>query len=829
MQFCKYPLNGPWLMRREGDRKWEDAIVPGSVYGDLLRLGKIEDPFFGENEAAALSCSNQDYEYEKTFSPGKIFSGCDRIFLCCGGLDTLCQIYLNGKKVAETCNMHRRYEIDVTGILKEKENTLRMLFRSPLRYAERMGRKKPLVNGARVCPEGVSYLRKAHYMFGWDWGPALPDMGIWRGISLCGYRTARIADWSVRQTHGKNGVRLSLSIGIIKYSRCRVTVSAALTSPDGKFLRVKKETAASSASLTMDITEPRYWWPNGMGDHPLYLLKIAVEKDGTALDSREARIGLRTVRLVQKKDRWGKSFCLSVNGKELFAMGADYIPEDNILSRCSRDRTEKLIKSCARSHFNLLRVWGGGVYPEDYFYDLCDEHGILIWQDFMFACGVYDFSPSFRENVGAEIVDNLRRIRHHACLALLCGNNEQEWEWLSDGRFLRADPERKADYIRQFETFMPELARRYAPDIPYWCSSPSSGGSFRDPNGESAGDMHDWEVWHGLKPYSAYRDIKPRFLSEFGIGSFPCLKTVQSFANPEECNPFSPVMEAHQKDPSGNAKILYYISQSFRYPRDFDSLLYVSQLAQAEGIRCGVEHLRRLRGRCMGTVYWQLNDCWPAPSWSSIDYFGRWKVLQYEARRFYAPVLVSALEKGTKVALSVTNDTGNSVSGILSWELRTQEGEKKTAGSLKITVPAFASRQCSEADFEKYLPTEKDRRSSYLRYGLASGGKPAGGGTVLFVPPKYFSFTNPHLRVSAVEEKDRFLVKISAQAFARFVELDLKDADAVFSDNYFDLSAGEEREISVRKEDLSAPLTFEQFREKLKVRSLYDTLSTTTD
>lgn len=824
MRLCKqYQLNGHWLMRRKGEAKWQDAVVPGSVYSDLLRLGKMEDPFFRENEAAALHLCDYDYEYLKTFSLEPDFLECDRAFLRCDGLDTLCRIYLNGKKIAETCNMHRRYSFDVTKNLLPGRNSLRILFLSPVRYVEKMQKKNPLVNGTLVNPGGVSYLRKAHYMFGWDWGPALPDMGIWRSVALCGFKMARIKNWAVRQEHREGSVHLTVLAELEKYTKHRLTVLVSVTTPDGKTIHAEKDAAATVFSLQVEIRQPQLWWPNGMGEHPLYRLDIAVKWDGDVLDARTAKIGLRTICLKQRKDRWGRSFCFSVNGTDLFAMGANYIPEDNILSRCSRTRTERLIRDCARAHFNLLRVWGGGVYPEDYFYDLCDENGLLVWQDFMFACGVYNFSPAFQRNVGEEVVGVLRRIRHHACLALLCGNNEQELQWMIDDRFRRAAPKLKADYIRQFETFMPELAHRNAPGVPYWYASPSSGGSFSQPNSESAGDMHDWEVWHGRKPFAEYRNVFPRFLSEFGMESFPCLKTVRSFTKPSDRNPFSPVMEAHQKDKSGNEKILSYLSQYCRYPKDFDSLLYVSQIVQAEGIRCGVEHLRRLRGRCMGTVYWQLNDCWPAASWSSIDYFGRWKALHYAARRFFAPVLASARERGSSVALSVTNDTGKMFSGVLSWRLRTREGRTLAQDSLVVEIPAFTSRPCAKANFERYLRGREALRSTYLQYDLMADGWNVGGGTVLFVPPKHFDFTDPKLGCSVLEREDSFLVVVSAEAFAKFIELDLKNADAIFSDNYFDLSAGETRRVTVRKEDLSVPLTGPQFKSLLRVRSLYDT------
>jgi beta-mannosidase len=821
----KYDLNGHWLMRQAGTEKWNDAVVPGSVYSDLLRLNKMENPFYRENEKAAAALSADDYEYERTFELSDEFLKYNRIFLHCDGLDTLCRISLNGCEIANTCNMHRTYEFEVKKYLKSDKNTIHIVFQSPTRYVEKKQKDYPLFNGSLIDKGGVSYLRKAHYMFGWDWGPVLPDMGIWRSIYLCGANTARIQTYLVHQQHEEGFVGVTADILLDRYADRSLQVSLKMTSPEGRVFSSEVETDTQKASLKLEIGDPQIWWPNGMGKHPLYKAEIELKMDGNVLDKRCFRIGLRTIRLKQEKDEWGKSFCLTVNGVEMFAMGANYIPEDNILSRRSREKTVKLIKSCVCANFNMLRVWGGGFFPEDYFYDLCDENGIVVWQDMMFACGIYDFSPEFKSNIGNEMEDALRRIRHHACLGLICGNNEQEWEWVTDEKFIAAKPELKADYIKQFETFMPEIARKCAPDIPYWLASPSSGGSFDKPNSESSGDMHYWEVWHGGKPLCDYLNISPRFVSEFGLQSFPCLKTIKSYTLPSDRNPFSAVMESHQKDNNGTQKMLNYIFQSCKYPKDFNSLLYVSQIVQAEGIRCGVEHFRRLREKCKGAIYWQLNDCWPVASWSSIDYFGRWKALHYAAKRFFAPVLISAYKSGDKVSFYIVNDTTEKFKGNLSWRLMEQDGSELLSNRLTVEAPALTSRKCDECDFSNCLQVEDKKRSAYLKYTLTDGnGNLVGTAALTFVLPKYFDLRDPGLSFSVVERGDRFEVTVAASSFARFVELDFEDADAVFSDNYFDLAAGEKRKIAVEKKNMSVDMTCLQFKNKLMLRSLYDTV-----
>ncbi len=387
------------------------------------------------------------------------------------------------------------------------------------------------------------------------------------------------------------------------------------------------------AVLTSSIHNPKLWWPNGYGDQPLYKVQVELlDEDGTVLETITKRIGLRTLTISQEKDLWGKEFAFCVNGVKIFAMGGNYIPEDCIYSRITPEVQKYLLESCKRANFNCVRVWGGGYYPSDHFYDLCDEMGLIVWQDLMFACNVYDLTEEFEDNITKEITENVKRLRHHASLGLWCGNNEMESAWdhwpevQSESKYLRAD------YIKMFEYVIPKAVRAADSETFFWQSSPSSGGCFDDPDDENRGDCHYWDVWHGQKPFTDYQKHYFRFCSEFGFQSFPCLKTVESFTEEKDRNIFSRVMENHQKNPAANGKILYYLSENFRYPENFRKLLYVSQILQGMAMKYGVDHWRRHRGRCMGTLYWQINDNWPVASWASIDYFGRWKALHYMAK-----------------------------------------------------------------------------------------------------------------------------------------------------------------------------------------------------
>ncbi|MBR3333891.1 MAG: glycoside hydrolase family 2 protein, partial [Clostridia bacterium] len=537
--------------------------------------------------------------------------------------------------------------------------------------------------------------------------------------------------------------------------------------------------------------------PAGYGGQPLYTVEVTLSGEGGVLDTWKKRIGLRTMTVRREKDEWGESFCHCVNGQDIFAMGADYIPEDNLLPRVNPERTRRLLEDARAANMNTVRVWGGGYYPDDSFYDICDELGLLVWQDFMFACASYDLTEAFEENICAEFRDNIRRLRHHASLALWCGNNEIEsfvplGIWAKEKRLI-------ADYIKLYEYILPKIVKEEDPGAFYWPSSPSSGGSFDEPWDENRGDCHYWDVWHGLKPFTDYRNHFFRYASEFGFQSFPCMATIESFTRPEDRNVFSYIMEKHQRNASANGKIAEYLSQIYLYPSSFDAFVYASQLLQAQAMQYGVEHWRRHRGRCMGTLVWQLNDCWPVTSWASIDYFGRWKALHYYEKRFFAPVLISCEEEGTlnrnsvnaepaplkkSARLNVSNETATEFRGLASWSLRAPDASVLQEGAFPVTVSPYSAAWTEELDF-----SGEDTYGCYFAYSLEDEkGVRAGGGTVLFCAPKHFRFADPKLE--ARREGDEII--ITAQAYARSVEIRC-NPDAVLEDNFFDMNAGTRR------------------------------------
>ena len=805
-----------WKVRSCQTGQCFETKVPGTVYGTWLEHGATEDPYWRDCEDDALAMMEGEYEYETTLPFCEELMSCRAIRLKFEGIDTLADIYFNGNHLGVADNMHRVWEYPVKSLAAESGgvNTIRVRFHSPLSFIKEAYEKSPY-DGSPEAMQGFPLLRKSHCSFGWDWGPRLPDAGLFRPVSLVGVEQAEIRDVWIRQIHREGTVSLSCDIAVESVCDTVCTCELKVTGPKGdtSVSQLQRKNDGFFGGIVID--NPELWWPNGYGSQPLYRVEAVLKANGEIQDIQSRMVGLRTMKVNTGADEYGSRFAHEVNGVEIFAMGADYIPEDCIRGRVNRERTRTLLEHCRDCNFNVIRVWGGGYYPDDFFYDLCDELGLIVWQDFMFACAVYPLTPEFEANVTAEIRDNVRRIRHHACLGLWCGNNEMEM-FLANNQWVRK-PLQKTEYLIMNERIIPELLRQYDPDTFYWPSSPSSGGDFDSPNDPDRGDVHYWEVWHGGLPFTDYRNYYFRYLSEFGFQSFPAVKTIEQFTAPEDRNIFSYVMEKHQKNAGANGKILQYMSQMYLYPESLELLVYVSQLLQAEAIRYGVEHFRRNRGRCMGCVYWQLNDCWPVASWSSIDYYGRWKALHYFAKRFFAPVLLSCEEEGAlsssmnvneenrrirKAArFCVTNETRERITGVIRWSLRDASSRIHQQGQYCVEAEPLSVCSFPQMEF-----TEADMRRWYLSYELWIGDRRVSHGSSLFVPPKHFEFEDPQLEVWQEGE----MVCIRSSAFAKGVELGNKDGDLLLSDNYFDMDAGVER-VRVMQGSM----------EGLSVRSIY--------
>ena len=810
-------LNKNWKMSKHGSSETYSCEVPCSVYKTLLEHDKIPDPYYRENEYISTQICDDDYDFVNEFSLTSEQLASKHIYLHFDGIDTLSDIYLNGEPVGSTDNMHRIWEFDVKALLKSGDNLLEVKLKSPNKYIAKKQAERPLW-GVDTTMAGYTHLRKAHCMFGWDWGPKLPDMGIWRSVSLISFNEGRILDIHYTQAHSDDSVTLTAEVNAENYGCDRAVLE--VYSPEGELIAEK--TAALSQDghclIQAEIAQPQLWWANGYGEQPLYTCKVRLESKGTAVDENTQRIGLRTLTVSQDADEWGEEFCFKLNGRKIFAMGANYIPEDQIVSRCTKNRTYTLLEQCKKANYNFIRVWGGGYYPDDHFYDYCDENGLIVWQDFMFACSAYLLTDEFKATVEAEIRDNIIRLRNHPSLGLWCGNNEIESAW--EGWGLPDDPQSKADYLTQFEQMIPDIVSKYSPEIFYWPSSPSSGGGFDNSSSNHAGDMHYWDVWHNFKPIEAFRQYYYRFCSEYGFESLPSIKTIKAFADESkgDLDLMSPVMEAHQKCVEGNEKVMFYLAQMVRYPYTFEQLIYCSQLVQADCIRSNVEHMRRARGRCMGSAYWQVNDSNPVISWSSIDYFNRWKGLHYYAKRFYAPVLLSVEDKDAEHPIfNVSNETLSDFSGKIVWNLRNNKSEILDSSTTDVTVAPLTARDIMQIDISKHISTREDKRSVYLEYKLESGGVTVSSNSTLFVRPKEFTFLPPQISCVVTELADSFNLTFTASNYTKSVCLDFTDADAIFSDNWFDIHGSEPITIQLKKQDISRPLTKSDIENQLRI------------
>ncbi len=820
-------LAGAWEFHQAGAEEWLPASVPGGVHTDLLSLGRIPDPFVADNEKHVQWVAESDWVYRRHFRCSAEILNQEKVLLVCDGLDTLAVVVLNGHEIAHTDNMFRRYEWEVQSFLDAQgSNVLTITFLSPVKFAADQQSLRPLPGVSQAIPGGP-HLRKAPCQFGWDWGPQLPPIGVWKDIRLEGYSEARFADVHLRQEHTNDQVAVGAQVAIQRWGAAPLSVDIIITSPDGRTLEKSAViTGQDEATAKVSIPNPELWWPNGYGGQPLYqvevLLKDTEPSSAEILDRRKFQVGLRRIELRQTEDPWGRSFYFAVNGIPILSKGANWIPADSFPTRISDEYLEGLIRSAVQTHQNMLRVWGGGFYEEARFYDLCDRYGILVWQEFIFSCSVYPLDiPDFVENVHQEVVDNVRRLRHRASLALWCGNNEMEWGWV-DWKWDRPDSQDlKAAYDQFFHQTLPAWCDVEDPDHPYWPSSPSSNTPFADPNGQRQGDSHYWDVWHGRKPFTAYRDQYPRFMSEFGFQALPPLATIRAYADPADWNMTSYIMEQHQKNASGNSLMVGQMLDTFRLPKDFESLVYLSMVLQAEGIRYGVEHWRRHPDRVAGILYWQLNDCWPVASWSSLDYFGRWKALHYAARRFFAPLMLSIEDKPPEQVVYVSNDFLEPFEGTVSWSLETLAGEALASGQEPVRVAPQSAVQVCGLDFAGRL-TDDNLRNLVFVAELWQGDRFMNRQTATFAPIKHLSLDDPNIGVNLSHDGNQLIVDLTSKSLALMVELTLPGTDAFFSDNYFNLPAGRTMRVSCA---IPKGSKFDLAEAGIVVRSVYDSFA----
>ncbi len=831
------PLDGSWQLREIGTDDWLAAQVPGGVHTDLMAAGRIADPFVGDEELRVQWVAERDWEYRRDFALDAALAESERVELVFDGLDTLAEIRLNGELLGSADNMFIVWRWDVTRHLRPGRNELAVVFRSAVRRGAELDSVRHLDTVEGQLP-GAPYLRKAPCHFGWDWGPKLPNVGFWQGVRLVGWSGARLGE--VRMSQSLQGSRARIAAEVrVERAVARPTGSAgalevvmSVERPDGRtqIARSVAPDAAAAASVSVDIDDPELWWPNGLGSQPLYRVEVRLVTADRMLDSRPFGIGLRTLELRRRPDDFGESFTFVVNGVPVFAKGSNWIPADSFPARVTPAQLEGLLGAAAAANHNMIRVWGGGYYETETFYDLCDRFGILVWQDFMFACSVYPLTDAaFLASLEAEVGEQVRRLRHRACLALWCGNNEMERGWTDWGWDRPEMADQKAAYLRFFGETLPAWIAAADAATPYWPSSPSSGRPLQEPIGGNRGDEHEWIVWHELAPFAAYGHESYRFVSEFGFESLPAMATVAAFApDPADWNLGSPMLDHHQRCPTGNARILYYMAQQFRLPKDFASMVYLSQVLHAEAMRVGVEHWRRQRDRCGGALYWQLDDCWPVSSWASIDYFGRWKALQYATRRFYAPLLLSTEVAPATVSVSITNDLPEAWKGAVRWTLERLDGVAVGSGQVAVEAEGLSTTAVCSVD----LPAPVEERQSLILVAELGDGPSSRLVVTTFEPDKRLRLRRPNLETSVYSTTDsesalppvgaarQAFVRLRSDCLARWVELSFEGADVVLSDNYFDLPAHRPVDVSF---ELPPGWSLKRAAEAIRVRSVVDT------
>jgi beta-mannosidase len=814
-----------WRLRDSSGSAWLPATVPGCVHTDLLRAKAIPDPLRGTNEAGLQWIDERDWEYSAEFKIDSEMLEEEVVDLVADGLDTVATVLLNGKEVARTENMFIGYRWNVKRLLRRGRNTIRIRFDSATRYI-RTHRKSHTPREINDPVGRCTVIRKEQCQFGWDWGPRYVTAGIWRDIRLEGWSGNRFAGVSVTQAHHRDGsVTLSLKHELVRpdrRARCRWRISTG------------KEAACSGFGSAIVIIDPKLWWPSGQGAQPLYTLEVeVVGSDGEPIGRWERRIGLRTIALDRRKDKWGESFQFVVNGRPIFAKGANWIPAGTFVAGLRRRDYARDLEAAVAANMNMIRVWGGGIYESEDFYDLCDELGLLVWQDFMFACTLYPGDAAFLASSRAEADHQVRRLRHRASLALWCGNNEI---WSINHHEL-VDPRKKAQrrhYERLFHRVLPDIVERKGGDTPYWPSSPWRGDEdATHSGGEARGDSHYWDVWHGRNPVKEYEKWNFRFASEFGMQSYSSSATQAMFTPAGDRNIFGSAMETHQKNKGGNQVILDYVSRRYRFPRDQDSLIYLSQLNQVFCIQTGVAHYRRLMPRCMGSLYWQLNDCWPVASWSSIEFTGRWRALHHAARRFFAPAVVSAHVPGDEVFglnnyrkstvrlvhIHTCYDRPAPAKAVVRWDLMHLDGRVLQNGRRSVVLQPMSSVRQQTLDLSGLL-AKFGRERIYLRIALEIAGKTLSEDTVLFTLPRFMDFPKPRTKiVIRTKEMGRASVSFTSQVLQHMFEFDFPGRRFAASDNFFDLYPGETREVDVQ---FTGKVTPPGLRGSITHRSLAD-------
>lgn len=819
-------INTNWTFKEVDGTHTGKATVPGTIHTDLLANGLIEDPFYRVNEKKQQWIDKKDWEYNTFLEITAEEFKKNNIVLLFEGLDTYADVFLNDTLILKSNNMFRSWEVNVKPFVSLGKNRLKVLLHSPIKKGLELLAASafpyPAINDQSETGElgdkKVSvFTRKAGYHYGWDWGPRFVTSGIWRPIVLKAWNDIRFTNVFIKQskvTQEKAQLLFEVKLEIEKQFSGSLNIVNNRTQVVYATLDVNLNKGIQNIAVPVVIDNPKLWWSHGLGDPNMYdfAIKILDNKNNKILEEITST-GLRSLKLIREKDAIGESFLFELNGIRVFMKGANYIPNDSFLTRVTQADYQKVIKDAVDANMNMLRVWGGGIYENDAFYKLCDENGLLIWQDFMFACSMYPGNKAFLDNVKQEAIENVTRLRNHPSIALWCGNNEINtawsnyskggWGWKEKYTHEQREEIQKA-YLDIFHDILPKVVKNYTDGDDYWPSSPQAGFEPEKHAGyeNSSGDMHYWGVWHGQHPFEDFEKYKARFMSEYGFQSFPDFETVKKYTLPSDYSIESEVMTSHQRSGIGNLRIKEYMAQDYKVPSDFEEFLYMSQVLQARGVKIAIEAHRRAMPYCMGTMYWQINDCWPVASWSSTDYYHKWKALHYAVKKAYEPVIITIHEEKKQLVIHAVSDELKNTTGQLKLTFLDFNGKELLVKTKEVVVKQNTSTEMFREDLSN-LTTTIDTHKVVLKVEFCNADNNTTIQNLYYLEkPKALALEKPIITHELVKVSGKLYLKITADKLVKDLYINFKNQKVFLSDNYFDLLPHSSKLVAITTDEV---------------------------